>query len=304
MLIVNWKKLNDKKVDDKWASGFFPDTLKTTNRYFTTEADCYIQFNIYNPYLNNKKNNLYKHILESKKPFLVVEEGAFRQFPNYKRIGWTSYKNGIGNFNNKNVDNSRWKRFCKDTNLSIKDWHSPGDNILIMGQLEGDSSLIEMYDAGYNSFSEYVLEKIYEIRQYTDRPIVIRPHPKTVNSFNSIVEKIKDLKNISISKNFSNDSKDLINGGAGLNRDFKKAYCVVTYSSNSAVESVCKGIPTFALSPTSSAYDVSHNNLSQIENLDYNKKISNWCNSIAYTIWNDDEIKRGLMWKHLKQVII
>jgi len=302
MIIFNTKKLNKGKILEGWAKGFSPDTLMTSNRYTSANIDVYVQFNIYNPYLNNKLNPIYKFILDSNKPFLVCEEGAVRQLPNYKRWGWTSYKNGIGNFNNNNVDDYRWNKIQKDTGISFADWNSPGDSILIMGQLEKDSALIEMYNAGYNSFDSYIIEQIKIIRRYTDRPIVVRPHPVGAKTFYALEENLNNAyKNISVSKNYN--STTTLNGGKGLEEDLNNAYCVVTYSSNSAVEAVEKGIPIFTLSSTSSAYDIGHKDLSKIESLDYNIDISTWFNKIAYTIWNNEEITNGLMWSHLKEVL-
>jgi hypothetical protein len=307
MIITGFKQIVKKKIE-QFESGI----RRHNDRYISTKyildhdyiTDCFVQFNIYNPYLmynRQEKSDAYKYVLNSVKPFLVCEEGAMRQLPNYKRWGWTSYKNGIGRFNNDNVDNSRWLKIQKDTGINFANWNSLGDNILIMGQLEGDSALIEMYDAGYRSFDDYIINQIKEIRKYTDRPIVIRPHPLGSTSLYKEETLINDIyKNISISKNYN--SNTTLNGGAGLQTDFDNAYCVVTYSSNSAVEAVEKGIPIFTLSSTSSAYDIGHKCFSQIENLDYDIDISTWCNKIAYTIWSPEEISNGDMWNHLRTI--
>jgi hypothetical protein len=305
MIITGFKQIVKNKIE-QFESGVrrHKDTYISTKYFANREynTDCFVQFNIYNPYLTynrQDKVDAYNYVLKTQLPFLVCEEGAMRQLPNYKRWGWTSYKNGIGNFNNDNVDNSRWLKIQKETGIKFAEWNSPGDNILIMGQLEGDSALIEMYDAGYKTFNDYIIDQIKKIRKYTDRPIVIRPHPLGAKTlYNKEVDLNKAYKNISISKNYN--STTTINGGAGLQEDFKNAYCVVTYSSNSCVEAVENGIPIFTLSNTSSAYDIGHKCFSQIENLDYSIEISTWCNKIAYTIWNSKEILNGDMWEHLR----
>ena len=46
-----------------------------------------------------------------------------------------------------------------------------------MGQKGGDSSLVKLYEI-YNNYYDWVLEVIKTVRKYSDRPIVIRPHPK------------------------------------------------------------------------------------------------------------------------------
>lgn len=276
--------------------------FKSQSKQNFDEADIFVQFNIYNKcrqYNRLNKKLAYEYIINSGKPFLVCEEGAFRQLPMYKRWGWTSYKNGIGIFNNKNVDNSRWKEFKRKNNLEIKDWSSKGDYILIMAQIEYDSALIEMYDQGYKSFLEYAIKLIQEIRKYTDRPILFRPHPNDPQKkFNSLLK----FSNVEISENFSNDNFFVKNGGEGLQKDLDRSYCVITFNSNSSVEAVCNGLPIFSMDTTSPTYEISQGDLKNIENINYNIDITDWCNKIVYTIWNEDEIANGVMWNHLRNV--
>jgi hypothetical protein len=270
-----------------------------TSRYLDVEADCYIQWNIYNPYRRDKDTK-YQYVLNSGKPFIVCEESVFREYRQYKRIGWSNFKNNLGNFNNKNCNSSRWKKFQKDTKIKINDWNSPGDNILIMCQLEYDAALIELYQRGYKSFKEYLLSIIQEVRKHTDRKIVVRPHPKDLKSYRNFYI---PFTNVELSINYTNEDPLLLSGGKGLHADLNNAYCVITYNSNSAIDAICKGIPTFTLDKTSPAYEIGHKDLSKIESLDYNIDISTWCNEIAYTIWNPAEIKSGETWNHLKEVI-
>lgn len=259
--------------------------------------DCFFQFNINNPIRQFKphKRAAYEYIIHSKKPFLVFEEGSFRQYREYKRYGWWSYQPDIGIFNNNNVDNVRWKKFVLNTGLKIKDWKSAGDTIVIMGQVHIDSAVISLYEQGYSNFYSWVTETIKIIRNHTDRKIFIRPHPGD-HMFDWLLENAdilnKMYNNISIGNSKTSNIYD----------DLKDAYCVITYNSNSAVEAVCEGIPIFALNSGSAVYDIAHTDLSQIENLNYNINISNWCNRIAYTMWTDSEVANGETWAHLKPV--
>lgn len=282
-------------------SYYYVNFKESTKNNFEN-ADVFVQFNIFNPYLKYNrliKKYAYEYILNSNKPFLVCEEGTFRQFPNYKRFGWYNYKNVLGTFLNEDVDESRWNVFKKKNNLEIKEWKSQGDYILIMAQIEYDSALIEMYDQGYKSFFEYLKSVIKEIKKHTDRPILVRPHPKdNVKDFSFL----ENLLNVEISQNFSITDEFTKNGGAGLQKDFDRAYCVVTFNSNSSVEAVCNGLPVFSLDKTSPTYEISHTRLSDIENIKYDIDIKEWCNKIAYTVWNEEEITNGTMWSHLRNI--
>jgi hypothetical protein len=273
------------------------------------DADCYYQTNLMKPKFSDEGRDewlgkYYKFIKKSNKPFIVSENTIFRRYmENYKRFGWNSYYWDEGNFNNDNVGPERWNKFEKRTGIAFKDWHSPGDYILIMAQKEGDSSLLRLYNAGYKSFYDWVVETIAEIRKHTDRPIVIRPHPRNLSRGVMYAEHRIDTltrlgyKNICISSNL-----EVGFGGDGLTVDIQNAYCTVTYNSNSAVESMEEGIPTFALDPSSPIAPVAHTDLSEIENLNYAVDLQEWKNKVAYQVWHKEEVKRGDCWEHLKPV--
>lgn len=297
------------KMIKGWALGLDKNgdsyQVSEINNPILDEMDCYYQFNILNPRLQYRPHHRkgFEYILNSKKPFIVWEEGGFRQYQNYKRIGWWSYRSDDGIFNNNDVNSDRWKKFLSATGLKIKDWKSPGDKIVLMGQVNADSAMITMFEKGYKNFCHWTEEHIKIIRKYTDRPILIRPHPKEYSAFRSVKEHLNStFKNIEVSKNFFDQDPKLNHGGGGLYKDLKNAYCVVTFNSNSAVEALCEGIPIFALDSGSIAYEIAHQDLSQIENLNYNIDISSWCNKVAYTMWNSEEIKSGETWAHLKPV--
>lgn len=270
------------------------------------EVNAYYQTNLLKPKHTSKgrtetQGKYYQHILDSKTPFIVSESNPFRKYDGWTRFGWWSYKWTDANCNNDNVGNERWIKFQKSTGITIKDWHSPGDNIVIMGQKENDSSLVSLYEK-YDGFYDWVLETIETVRKYSDRTIVIRPHPKNESrNVGRIKETIltKKLKNVILSENPSDGGNQ---GGASLDKDLANAHCVITYNSLSGVEAVCEGIPTFAMDNGSMVWPVAHKDLSQIENIKYNIDLQDWKNKIAYTMWNKQEVSSGECWAHLKPV--
>ena len=295
---------------NKKPKGFESGFLKLKDRYVIKSLGgldgserCFYHFggisNTRNIYSEENYNGI-KYIQTSGKPFLVGEYTPFRQIPNYTKIGWKSYNYKDGIFNNENVSLGRWNLFKKQNKIEIKDWHHCGDNILIMGQLEYDSALNSMYSEGYLSFDDWVLNTILSIRKYSDRPILYRPHPKSSNLVN-LTKEFSKFKNVSISKNVSwSDYKKLRSGGSGLEVDLNTAYCVISYSSNSTVEAVCKGIPIFLKDSGSAAFELTQDKIENIEKIDYSKNIDEWGKKIVYSIWNQEEIASGMCWAHLK----
>lgn len=270
------------------------------------DADCFYQTNIakskhfISDYHNDTFGVKYNFIKKQNKPVLVSESACFRN-TNWRRYGWNHYGWTSGNFNNKNVDDSRWKNFEKKTNTTIQPWNSPGDNIIIIGQKEGDSALNSLYTKfGYNNFFDWVSDVISEIRNYSDRKIIIRPHPKNVaRSIRRSKHIPNNFKNVEVS-NYT--PTGTYSGGESLDAELANAYCVITFSSNAGVDAVVKGIPVYAFDKDSMVYPLNQGNLSSIENLNYNIPINDWQNKIAYTFWNTEELESGETWAHLKPV--
>ena len=242
------------------------------------------------------------HIKNSEKPFIVSESQPFREHDGWLRFGWNSYRWNDANWNNANVDSIRWDRFQKLTNIKFTDWNSPGDAIIIMGQKEGDSSLVKIYQQGYESIYDWIGDQISEIRKHSDRKIIIRPHPRNLDRGAKLTTRLIDklaLVDVVISENLTSGGNQ---GGEGLDADLAQAHCVVTYNSLSGVEAVVKGIPVFALDGGSMVHPVAHHKLSQIEKINYNIDLQDWKNKIAYSMWNKEDVMSGDCWSHLKEV--
>jgi len=88
------------------------------------DAECFYQTNIakskhfISDYHNDTFGVKYNFIKKQKKPVLVSESACFRN-TNWRRYGWNHYGWTSGNFNNKNVDDSRWKNFEKKTYTTL-----------------------------------------------------------------------------------------------------------------------------------------------------------------------------------------
>jgi len=282
-----------------WYTINFDDSLKDS-------ADVFFQVNVKKIKTNNTQQ--YDYIINSKKPKLVCESNLFRKnikqisdLENYYyRLGWDHFLRQ-GNFNNTNSPPDRWNKIKKIQKLELKDWKTEqqrGDSILLILQKGGDSTLNKMYEE-YETYYNWIDKTIASIRRYTDRPIIIRPHvQKAKVPFKQFVS---DKNKVSISKVFEN--RTIYEGGESLEHDFKKAWAVVGYNSNTLVESTLEGIPTFPLSNESIIWDISNKDkLVNIENPNLNISRLQWCYDAGYIIWNTNEINNGTAWDHLKEV--
>ena len=260
-------------------------------------ADVYIQNNI----LGQKRKNLnhyYQFILDSGKPFLVVESAVFRrnmkQPPNpmaYHRYSWTSYFQDEGDYCNENSPSDRWLRIQKEQSIEIKDWRTKGDYILLILQRPGDSSLKNLIEK-HKTYEGFVKYTIQEIKQYTDKPIRVRMHPLRRD------RQLAILKNFDVEISTNTHGAGLLEGGDGLYEDFKNAHAVVGFNSNALTESVCEGIPTFSMCPSSMAWPVSNKSLKLLDQPKLFDR-TQWLYNLGYCQWREDEIARGDPWFHL-----
>lgn len=102
-----------------------------------------------------------------------------------------------------------------------------------------------------------------EIRGWTDRPVIVK-------------EKQSDIP---------------------IGEALKDAWCLVTYSSNTAIDAILAGIPAIVLGP-SAAEPVSWS-FSDIECPRY-PETGPWLNWLAYQQWTLEEMKRGECWAYVK----
>ncbi len=296
---AKWKKIWQAKflIESTGQDKLLPIDFEDLE---TVECDFLIQTGMPN---EAKKyiDHVYEGIQKKKKPILVKELPVLRSvsgisqdsknspFDNqWYRFSWNHYfaDEGIHPYD---PSYNRWEELSKKYNINVYDWKRRGDAILFNCQLYGDSALSRIWDQG-NTYEEVVFNAIDKIKQVSDRPIIIRKHPKDSKMKSILNKKYHDDKKITISDNHS------------LYQDLNRAWCTVTYNSTSCVESVLYGLPAFTLSSSSLTYSIIPNNLKDIEkNLEPDR--TEWCNKISYMQWNGQEMKSGYPWKLLRDII-
>lgn len=233
-----------------------------------------------------KKNflrvNLYKHFGGQK---LITESPVFRIGAShsdyhfkYLRLGWNSFLADDAIFAQPSIESKRWQKISQDLGIHLYDWRKSGDHILLCLQKPRDASL-----RGKN-VRHFLNEACLEIRQHTDRPIIVRPHPldqKYLRKFEEDTVNLNArLKNISISI------------GKSLFEDMRNCWCTVSYSSLSSIDSIIYGCPSIACNSGSFVHEVTKQTLADIEN----PKIFDrepWLERLSHTQFDYDEIKSG-----------
>ena len=268
------------------------------------KADIFLQSNILEQKRQKKLGHIYEFIRYSGKPYICAESAVFRRnMPNYPapqayhRFSWWSYFQDEGEYNVSNCPSDRWEQVQQEQNIEIKEWQQPGEAILVVLQRPGDSSLKNLLKK-HGTYDAFLAHTLTEIRKHTDRKIIVRLHPARVERQMEIINRCS-ISNFEISQN--NSGAGLLNGGDGLYQDFQRAWAVVGFNTNALTESVCEGLPTFSLCPSSMAWPVSNTNLNTLENPTFFDR-TRWLHNLAYCQWNTSEIAQGLPWQHLKSL--
>ena len=188
------------------------------------------------------------------------------------------------------IDPSRWQKISKHLNLSLKDYRSQGEHILICLQRNGGWSM-----AGLD-VQDWAINTVNILRQYTDRPIVIRAHPgdKAAREYldpRSPKCKIKFSKAVRLSTN------------TNLVDDLRNCWAAVNYNSSPVVGAAIEGIPIFVMDPINSqCAEIANTDLTKIETPTMLDRQS-WVERLSMFHWNFNELISGECWLHIRKFI-
>ena len=156
---------------------------------------------------------------------------------------------------------------------------SPGGFVLLAGQVANDTQL-----RGIRDYDAWVEATLREIRRYTDRRVVFRPHPKSRPGSRLRTAAWAAGAGVELS------------AAASLEDDVRGAHCVVAYNSNALLDAVMLGRPVFCLGDGMIARGLANTDLGRIE--------SPWCPPetlvrqtaarVSHWQWTAGEIERGL----------
>ena len=203
----------------------------------------------------------------------------------------TTWKVGLNGINRtayfgSNTDND--SRRVDLLGLRLTPWRTDGEYILVCGQ--HDKSLQWQ---GMPSMSNWFLKTYDEIRKYTDRPIIFRPHPRC-----RLPHIEHGLKHV-----YRQDPVKLDGTYDDFNMGFDNVYCTISHSSNPGIHSVLNGVPSF-VSPDSLAYDVS-NDIDFLHDIEspLRPDRAQWLTDYAYTEWTVEEIAKGIPLQRLTNLL-
>jgi hypothetical protein len=241
------------------------------------------------------RNTVIQEQIKRNKYVVAVDSNLFLYANTANDLHYLRYSfNGVfpntGIYCDTDVDPSRWQKLSKNLKLSLKNYRTTGDHILVCLQRNGGWSM------GNIDIQEWAVNTIDTIKRFTDRPIVIRLHPGDKTSRNIIQPdnpncRIKFSKAVRLSTN------------ANLVDDLRNCWAAVNYNSSPVVGAAIEGVPIFVMDPIKSqCRDVANTDLAQIENPQMPNR-QPWVERLAMSHWNFDELKSGECWHHMRQFI-
>jgi hypothetical protein len=233
------------------------------------DSDCALIWSVLWQGRMQKNQLVYEHYRKQGKPVFIIEVGALDRGRTWKVALNNITKNGEY-ANTDNLDLDRGKKLGINLITRKIDGQAP---ILIATQHENSLQWTSTL-----TVREWVEAQIEKIRAYTDRSIVIRPHPRFfIGNFTG--------KNV-----FMSTPTKIANTYDKYDLDFDYSV-VINYNSGVAVQSAINGAPVIT-DDSSLAHEVSLG-LSQI-----NKPIlvdrTEWFTKIMHTEWTVEEIALGL----------
>jgi hypothetical protein len=217
--------------------------------------------------------SVYRAAIMQQRPIIILEVGNL-----IRGITWRvslNHINGLGVFgNNTNLDHKRHKKL----NLNLLPINNNRPSSILIAAQHQQSLQWE----GQPTMTYWATKTIDEIRKYTDRPILVRPHPRSPFSLS-----YTDVKIIA--------PKKIANSYDNFDIDYNM-HCVVNHNSGPGVQSAMQGTPVI-VDKSSIASPIS-DIISNIEKIQLPDR-TEWFTQLCHTEWTQEEIATGIPLKRL-----
>jgi hypothetical protein len=213
---------------------------------------------------------------------MCIDASCFKYLDNHSQylrysIGGPFYDQA--NYANHASSDQAWRRLSQDLAVELlPNQQNINGHILICMQRDGGFAMKQIDPI------IWLDHKINELRKYTNKHIVVRPHPGAYDP--------KHFK-----KYLSKPGVEVVNPNQSrLTDNLKNAYCAVFFNSSASVAAACAGIPIFVDDSSCVSWAVANRMLTHInspQTFDRNQ----WIWDLAAAHWSDKESQQGLIYK-------
>jgi hypothetical protein len=185
---------------------------------------------------------------------------------------------------NHNSDSSKWQEISQALGISLAPpQNNPGGHVLICMQRDGGFAMKTLDPL------VWLQQKISDIRKYTDRTIMVRPHPGAYKPTDFLQFKTKHYQT-------RLGVQVLEPTAARLTDNLQQAHAAVFFNSSASVAAACAGIPIFVDDVSCVSWAVANQDIAKIESPDqYDRQ--QWINDLAAAHWSDEDAKQGSIYK-------
>ena len=270
---------NSVPVFDAFEKGALSNGDTIVSSY--EEADCVVIWSVLFQGRMQGNKAVWERAQAENKPVVVLEIGALR-----RNITWRMGINGI----NRNAQWPVFEKIDTSTSIDLLPWQDNSKEFVTIATQRPDS----LQWVGMPPVDQWLETVIKQVKKYSQRPIVIRPHPRDkitnwekVHYFNPDV--FFDMPK-------PTGNHDHVNFGDILNR----THILINYCTSPAIEAVIKGIPVIVGEP-SMAWDMT----TEYKNIENPYKAVDllrvkWLEKLYQTEFTVEEIEGGRPWQKLR----
>lgn len=260
------------------------DALKATDTIVENDmdADAALIWSVlwYGKMSANK--TVWDHYRAQNKPVIVIEVGGL-----IRNTTWKLGINGINRDADFAVDSYMPDDRREKFGIVVQPWKHNGEYVLICGQHGHSEQWRNMPD-----MDTYYRNTITEIRKVSDKPIVVRSHPRYRESLHWACD-MQWYKEQGVTWNIPKHVQQTYDS-FDLEHMLKHTHFTVSHSSNAGITSIIQGVPA-VVSEHSLAYDVG----AQMGQWLSKPERHVWLNRMCYTEWYADEIHT--QWNRLRK---
>lgn len=214
--------------------------------------------------------DIFQHYRARNRPVIVLEVGCLR-----RGVLWKVGINGVSSW--QNLATAGGPARSSLLGMTLQPWqHHRGRDIMICLQRTQSQQWHGMPDQ-----QQWISDVVREVRRHTDRPIVVRPHPRQRLRYT-----VPDCE--IHTPMLCTGTYDDFDFDAAL----KRAWTVINYNSHPGTQSVIQGIPAF-VDQSSVAAPVANLDLARIEDPQMPDRDA-WFEDLMWTEFSLDEIRRGM----------
>lgn len=202
---------------------------------------------------------------------------------------------------NEVYDDQRWNLIKERKGITLSDYKTKGSHILIC--LNSNPYVGRGWSAGKTDIYDWAEKTIVDIRQYSEKPILLRFHPNTKEEDQKKIPLERFLKCAQNNIIFSggvNSKSNLVIPNTSLIDDCQKAQVCVVHNTSASTTPIIYGVPVFTNDLNCPVYDIANHDLSKIEKPTFIPR-EDWLHKTSYCLWNYKEIKSGIVWERFRQ---